>query len=200
MMILFFTGMNLVFIFVFQLFKNKNMFKRKKKIGYYIIPDGSIIDNRNFTHIVDVKFDEDSSDPKCVDYNTIRARVKMADKFGYKCIYCRLSSFTEERLVFDGYKVERAEPPTNNPNDTQWPLTYIVSWINIPKSKKFSRSYPYPPVVVEKKELRWREHSVNGSMVCGVLNKLTESGVNKEDIKIMGWNGINGNDFLLFRS
>jgi len=163
------------------------MFNKKKKIEY-IIPDGSVIDNRNFTHIVDVKFDEDSSNPKSVDYNTIRARVKMADKFGYNCIYCRLSSFTEERLVFDGYKVERAETPMNNPNDTQWPLTYIVSWINIPISKKFSRSYP--PVIEEKKELKWRQYSVSGAMVCSVLNKLTESGVNKEDIKIMAWGGM----------
>jgi len=156
----------------------------------------TIKDNRNFTHIKDVKYDGCSYDPEWVDYNTERRKTTLANLRGYKSIHTRLSIATEERLLNDGYSIRMVEgnEMETNPNDPEWPLNYIVSWTSLlpPKSKLFVA--PWKKKLQEEKErkkleeseFKWRT-SEPYSMVEYLeefLNKLRINGVEPENIKI----------------
>jgi len=116
--------------------------------------NGKQKDLRNFTHIKDVKLDNNSMDPYWVDYNTIRRRIQLANANGYKSLYCRLSIASDERLTHDGYKIKVLKDTNEwapNMENPEYPLNHLIEWKLVLPSREFKRNYkPIDPLQVQK--------------------------------------------------
>jgi len=122
----------------------------------------------NYTWISDVKWDDVSADPHFIDYNTMRKRIRTADKDGLKKIVDRMSSAVWERLEWDGYTIRLATEEEKIPQPDGFPLIHVVEWERFMPSKRVKKENP------DDTGLMWREILIRDCDVVKYLNMLTD--------------------------
>lgn len=136
----------------------------------------------NYTWVKDVKWDSSSKDPHFIDYNTMRKKIKLANRKGLKKIVDRMSVATHHRLERDGYTIRMATEDEKIPQPDGFDLNQVVEWKKIMPSRE-SRLEEEQQL---KMKIQWRSKHVNRGDILKYLNILTnEMEIETNNIKLI---------------